>query len=202
MGVKAQGVFSTTPNPQQSQERRHEALTHGREQHKKDLFPTHTSAQGPTKSAGIAGHNVDTRALSRTWSATSDSPRCEETGTLSDSWHYFTHAGPFKVFLPQARPPRGPVCSEGLDSWSVRQSVVRAGGLKPGWLLLCKTATISELGVSKRLLWGGRLNWDVQEGRMRRPMPNSLEEWLRTRGAQPALTDAGMGGTREHLLSV
>lgn len=102
----------------------------------------------------------------------------KRTGTLPDSWHYFTHTGPFKVFLPQARPPRGAVCSEDLYSWSICQSVVRAGGLKPGWILLCKTATISELGVPKRLLWRGKTELGCARRQDEKPMPSSLQEWL------------------------
>lgn len=56
---------------------------------------------------------------------------CPALGTLVMAVSYFTYTGPFKVSLPQARPPRGPVCSEGIDRSSIRRCVTRSGGLTP-----------------------------------------------------------------------
>lgn len=92
----------------------------------KDLFPT----QAPPYEAQLSVQSLH----STMWTSESrvkpgvppSSPHAaKRTGTLSDSWYLgngcvlFTHTSPCKVTLPQVRPSRGPICSEGLDCWFI-----------------------------------------------------------------------------------
>lgn len=103
---------------------------------KGSLSNTSSALWGATTSAGLAWHNMDTRALSQTCplplipTLHTDLEHCQTPGTLETAMSYFTHTGPFEVSLLQAGAPRGPVGSEGLDRSSLYQSVIRAGELK------------------------------------------------------------------------
>lgn len=196
------GTSSATPSEQQSQERGCEALTHEREQYKtfhKGISSQHTPFGAQPTVQGLWGIMWTPEPSAELGLPPWIPHGAKRTGTLSDSRHYFTHTGPFKVFFPQARPLKDHGCSKGLDSWPINQSVVRAGGLKPDEFYSVKQQpSVSwgyQQGFYEREDWTGICKAGFERLGLAARSDSGTE-------SQPALTNAGIGVPRGHLLSV
>lgn len=135
--------------------------------------------------------------------ATQRMEQCQTPGTLVMAMSCFTHTGPFKVSLLQARPQRGPVQSEGQDWWSVCQTVITAGGLKPDEFYSVKHQSWASWGCQRGFCEGTGWTGMCKGAGRESLFPAACGSDFGTEfTASPNNAGMGWGAQRRHLLSI